>query len=194
MSRETRKARTREDIVRRAVELFKRKGYDQVTVEEITTACGIAKGTFFNYFPRKEHLLLHLSETYLPLMTAIIERHAEGDWKDRLQRIFSDLTELYFRHYDLLRRVLAETVRSALEAGEESANLAVFRNKLASLLEEGKKTGQVRSEGDAGSAASVLLALYMSSLLQGKDRDSVMASMRAQLNTVWEGIGGGKSS
>jgi len=40
-----------------AVELFSRKGFAQTTVEEITTAADVGKGTFFNYFPSKEHVL-----------------------------------------------------------------------------------------------------------------------------------------
>ncbi|WP_420481884.1 TetR/AcrR family transcriptional regulator [Cohnella zeiphila] len=45
MLREPRKKKTKELIVRTAVQLFKDKGYDNVTVEEITQLCGIAKGT-----------------------------------------------------------------------------------------------------------------------------------------------------
>ncbi|XOS92284.1 TetR/AcrR family transcriptional regulator [Brevibacillus laterosporus] len=37
-----------------ALKLFKEKGFENVTVEEITKACGIAKGTFYNYFPKKK--------------------------------------------------------------------------------------------------------------------------------------------
>jgi len=39
MLRESRKRDTREKIVRHAVQLFKEKGYDNVTVDEITQVC-----------------------------------------------------------------------------------------------------------------------------------------------------------
>ena len=43
-----------------AMELFSCKGFDQTTVEEITRAADVGKGTFFNYFPTKEHVLGYL--------------------------------------------------------------------------------------------------------------------------------------
>ncbi|PQP91239.1 TetR/AcrR family transcriptional regulator [Paenibacillus sp. AR247] len=47
MLRDQKKKSTRENITRNAIQMFKEKGYDNVTVEEIAAACGIAKGTFF---------------------------------------------------------------------------------------------------------------------------------------------------
>lgn len=43
-----------------AMDLFSRKGFAQTTVEEITQAADVGKGTFFNYFPSKEHVLGYL--------------------------------------------------------------------------------------------------------------------------------------
>ena len=41
-----------------ALELFDRHGYEGTTVQQITEQAGVAKGTFFNHFPTKEHLVL----------------------------------------------------------------------------------------------------------------------------------------
>ena len=54
MLRETRKKELKELIFLKAVQLFQERGYENVTVQDITTACGIAKGTFFNYFPKRK--------------------------------------------------------------------------------------------------------------------------------------------
>ena len=40
-----------------AMDLFSRRGFSETTVEEITRAADVGKGTFFNYFPSKEHVL-----------------------------------------------------------------------------------------------------------------------------------------
>ena len=55
--RERRSIELRERIFRAAVQLFARKGYTETTVEDITNAADVGKGTFFNYFPSKEHTL-----------------------------------------------------------------------------------------------------------------------------------------
>ena len=55
--RERRSIELRERIFRAAIQLFARKGYAETTVEDITNAADVGKGTFFNYFPSKEHTL-----------------------------------------------------------------------------------------------------------------------------------------
>lgn len=47
----------RERLFRIAVDRFRGQGYDGVSVSEITREAGVAKGTFFNHFPSKEHVL-----------------------------------------------------------------------------------------------------------------------------------------
>jgi len=56
--RETKKARTEEKLFTTALELFRERGYEAVSVREITAMAKVAKGTFFNYFPSKDHLLI----------------------------------------------------------------------------------------------------------------------------------------
>ena len=41
-----------------AVALFNEKGYDNVTVEEITTRAGVAKGSFYTYFRSKSDIVI----------------------------------------------------------------------------------------------------------------------------------------
>jgi AcrR family transcriptional regulator len=40
-----------------ALTRFRDQGYDATSVSELTRAAGVAKGTFFNHFPTKEHIL-----------------------------------------------------------------------------------------------------------------------------------------
>ncbi len=61
--RERRCAETRERIINAALELFSERGVAATTVEDITNAADVGKGTFFNYFPSKEHILAHLCQT-----------------------------------------------------------------------------------------------------------------------------------
>jgi len=46
-----RRARTRERIFTEAMRLFAERGFDTVTVADITEAADIGKGTFFTPFP-----------------------------------------------------------------------------------------------------------------------------------------------
>lgn len=63
--RERRAAETRVRLFRCALKLIARRGLANVTVEDITEAADVGKGTFFNYFASKEHVLGVMAEIQL---------------------------------------------------------------------------------------------------------------------------------
>jgi AcrR family transcriptional regulator len=72
----TKKEVKRALILQKALELFASKGFHSATTAEIAIAAGIAKGTLFNYFKSKEHLLRSLVfETLLKLADMIDPNH-----------------------------------------------------------------------------------------------------------------------
>ena len=71
--RERNSAERRERLFRSALELFARKGFAETTVEDITNAADLGKGTFFNYFPSKEHILLAFGEMQLGKLQVAFE-------------------------------------------------------------------------------------------------------------------------
>lgn len=52
--------RTKAKLLETAKQLFKEKGYENVSVEKITKASQVAKGTFYHYFTKKEDIVLEL--------------------------------------------------------------------------------------------------------------------------------------
>src|SRR6201987_5439398 len=71
--RERRSMEVRERLFRSALDLFARKGFAETTVGDITNAADVGKGTFFNYFPSKEHILLSFGEMQLAKLKAAFE-------------------------------------------------------------------------------------------------------------------------
>jgi AcrR family transcriptional regulator len=66
--RERRAAETRLRLFRCALQLIAERGFSNVTVEEITEAADVGKGTFFNYFESKDHVLGVMAEIQLGKM------------------------------------------------------------------------------------------------------------------------------
>ncbi|MFJ9003879.1 TetR family transcriptional regulator [Streptomyces canus] len=60
--RERKKQRTREALLRVAIELFTTEGYERTTVDDIADAVGVSQRTFFRYFAGKEAAALALDK------------------------------------------------------------------------------------------------------------------------------------
>jgi AcrR family transcriptional regulator len=193
MLREQRKQLLKDEIFRMALKLFKEKGYENVTVEEITSACGIAKGTFFNYFSKKEHILLYLGESQLELLeSSIVKNQHIIDVKLRIESIFADLLSIYIHQEELMKYLLVEMVKSAIIINEESKSIKMLQDTLALLIREAKSQKQFTSKWDPELISSVIIGVYFQTLMNWtilqKGEQDIFTVFQAQYNLIWEGI------
>src|SRR5579871_5005622 len=101
-------AERRERLFRAALEVFAKKGFAETTVEDITNAADLGKGTFFNYFPSKDHILLAFGEMQLAkLQSAIEEARRTGESMPQFLRSLGvRMTQEPMRHPGLIRTLL----------------------------------------------------------------------------------------
>src|SRR6201984_2537083 len=109
-----RSAELRERLFRAALVLFGKKGYAETTVEDITEAADVGKGTFFNYFPTKEHILMAFGEMQLGKLEAIVRDAQQSDlpMRDVLRMLVLRMTEEPIRNPATLRALLLANLSS----------------------------------------------------------------------------------
>ncbi|MFJ7735697.1 TetR/AcrR family transcriptional regulator [Lysinibacillus sp. NPDC097287] len=57
-TRQKKALETREKLLKKSLNLFNKYGFEHVSVEQITKACNVSKGTFYTYFPSKYDVIL----------------------------------------------------------------------------------------------------------------------------------------
>src|SRR5580693_9836417 len=146
--RERRRVETRERIYRAALRIFAQRGYLDTTVEDITEAADVGKGTFFNYFPTKEHVLA----TYGDERVAAIERSlqnvqtAKQSVRAALKELATDLAGQSAESPDLLRSIFAAHLSCAPVRAELQNRLQRARRLLAEIVAIGQKRGEIRCD------------------------------------------------
>lgn len=61
--RKTAAQKTRKRIIEACRKLIREKGFDHISVDDIATEAGVAKGSFYTYFKRKEDVIEALTES-----------------------------------------------------------------------------------------------------------------------------------
>ena len=65
--RERKKEDKRERILNSAIKLFTSKGFEQTSIEDITSHARVAKGTFYSFFEKKGDVLLYFVDRGLEI-------------------------------------------------------------------------------------------------------------------------------
>jgi TetR/AcrR family transcriptional repressor of nem operon len=54
---------SRDELIARSAEIFRKKGYYSTTMNDIGIACGLLKGSIYHYFHSKEELMIEVLKT-----------------------------------------------------------------------------------------------------------------------------------
>jgi AcrR family transcriptional regulator len=121
-----RNTETKQRLITTAFELFKQKGYEAVTINQICEAVGIVKNTFYYYFESKEALLEAAVGSYKTLSMGNIAEillsdasYFEQYWQIQkpLYGFVKENGKEFFQHIRLLERhIIAHEALSELNA------------------------------------------------------------------------------
>lgn len=180
---------TRADLIRAGVAALTQKGLSATGLEEILSAAGVPKGSFYHYFPSKEAFGLELIAAYAAYFAAKLDRHFHNAALSplaRLQAFFDDITA-GMAHHGFLRGCLVGNL------GQEMATLApVYRQHLqavfadwqertAACLEAARAAGEIPPGQDCARLAAFFWIGWEGAVLRARlDGNATALTLFAQ--------------
>jgi AcrR family transcriptional regulator len=190
--RERRRAETAKRILDTAMRLFMEQGYASTTVEAITEAADIGKGTFFNYFPSKEHLVIAFCELQVArLATAAGSAKDADSMRVLIEGVARTVAASWQGNRRFLRSMFGAVLSNDMLSARFEELLAVARHNATLLLKEGQRRGEIRGDIPAARLAHMLQQNMIGAQLvwpmrSGRD---LGAWMQQSLDLLWQGIG-----
>ena len=182
----------RERLFRAALDLFAKQGFAETTVEDITNAADVGKGTFFNYFPSKDHILLAFAEMQLAKLRLAVEeaRRTSQPMPQFMRSLAALMTQEPVRNPDIIRVLLLaflsnSQVREAML--DLQARVLAFHTEMIQL---GQGRGEIRADLPAAEIALVFRQTIFGTLLIWSlyGDSSLQSRMDSAFEIIWSGL------
>ena len=127
-------AQLREDILTNARHILFSEGYDAFTMRSVASACHVAVGTVYNYFPSKVMLVAEvILEDWRAALTCMDIPVAQETPQEGLGRIFEELMAFYDK-YDALWKEYAAGNTAPLRGAYHFQLVEQLGEKIAAVL------------------------------------------------------------
>jgi len=132
-------------VLRRAVEVFNRQGYDGTSMGDLARELGVGKSALYHHVPGKEALLSQALDEALDGLTAVLDRPAGTTAYGQLRAAVRDSVRVLVEHLPAVTLLLR--VR-----GNSEVELAALRrrreidDRLAALVSAAAAEGSLRAD------------------------------------------------
>ncbi len=157
---------TRRKLVRAAARLWSEQGYDATKVEEICTAAGVGRTTYYLYFESKEQLLLELTVATARGVAGDIEHAVCAETLD--EQLTTLVDGLVRRMESIPKSLAALTMRRAAAGATEPrpsrGDVVLFDDIFDDILRDAQRRGEIRGDVDTREIGDVLGGATMDAL------------------------------
>jgi AcrR family transcriptional regulator len=190
--RQRRSLETRERLFRAALKLFADKGFAETTVEDITNAADVGKGTFFNYFPSKEHILVAFSDMQLSKLQETVDgmRARPEPMRSFFRAMTLRMTEEPAKAPDVVRAILQANLTSSSVRRVMRERNARSEGLLTQLVQIGQERGEFRGDLPALELAQVFRQTIFGTLLMWSLYGDASLAQRIEraIEILWMGM------
>jgi AcrR family transcriptional regulator len=191
--RSRRRAEIRERLFQSALSLIMRNGLQQTTVSDITEAADVGKGTFFNYFPTKEHVLVEFYERHRERLEERLRAVRQGQESAiaALETITDRLSQESAKSPALVRSFWLAVVSSEDVSEIVMRQLDINNRRIEELCLIGQRQGDLRRDWPARDLARAIRDLGFGSALFWAlrpgtpfDAEALLALLRHNLDLI----------
>lgn len=148
-----------ETVLRRAIEVFNRQGYDATSVGDLARELGLTKSAIYHHVPGKEHLLALALDEALDELEALIAdasaRRPGGSAYERLRAAVRQSVEVLVAHLPAVTLLLRVHGNSDVELRALDRRRAVDEG-LATLVRDAVDEGALRDDVDPDLASRLI--------------------------------------
>jgi TetR/AcrR family transcriptional regulator, transcriptional repressor for nem operon len=156
-----------DDVVTAARNAFWRGGYTGTSLEELTAATGLGKGSLYGAFGDKHQLFLRALDGYCESAAVGIREQLRGPVEGAYQRLVDyirDLVALNLGDTDRLGCLMAKSAAELAGADGEvrekvAAALTVMRTELARTIADAQQEGTISRVADPDQLANLILTV-----------------------------------
>jgi AcrR family transcriptional regulator len=132
-------------VLRRAVDLFNRQGYDGTSMGDLARELGVGKSAIYHHVPGKEALLAAALDEALDGLTAVLDRAAGGSAYERLRAAVRDSVRVLVEHLPAVTLLLRVRGNSAVEQAALRRRREID-DRLAALVSAAVVEGSLRAD------------------------------------------------
>jgi len=157
----------REQILQAALTCFGEHGYHASTMDDLVRASGLSKGSLYWHFRSKEEVFLAVFDAFAEELYGQWDAAAESSEEAMsvLQREF-ELSAEIFSNQRVFLLAFAEFLSHPAARDRMAGTYTVVREKLAAIIERGRRAKSIRSGPPADRLASTLIGAIEGLLLQ----------------------------
>jgi TetR/AcrR family transcriptional regulator, transcriptional repressor for nem operon len=160
----------RNSILEAAMKLFIERGFNACSVEDITKAAHVPKGSFYNHFKSKESLAADIVIEYGKGATdRSVLTNRDVNPLTRLKRHFATLNVHFSSCNDgcLIGKFMAEVSADTPQIRENLRRvLNLWGEQLSSAIADGQRAGSIRKDLPADDLAAFLIDSYEGAILR----------------------------
>ncbi|MET7683636.1 TetR/AcrR family transcriptional regulator [Streptomyces sp. NPDC005423] len=190
--RERNKQKVKERLYSSALTLFREQGYDGTSIDQIAERADVARGTFFNYFQRKEDIISAWGERRREKLMSSMSNSTPvrpGTSLDELWRCMNVLSEINEDERDLTAPMLTAWVKAGRPLVEEPYVADIFTR----IVSQGYDSGELAGDVNAQRVGHILRDIYLGTLYRWCQQTSaapgyVTEELQAALRLVVYGL------